>query len=310
MADLGRWNYLIGFGLIFVGLAVAAHPSHPARPRPRRGGRDARLLPDRAGLDRRVLRHRPTDPVPLMKRPRPVQPGGRHRLHGRRLRLRHPLGVTRSARCAELHRADFTQAVHTRCGRITPLKFCPQGLSPVWTVTLARGRVQAEHRGADDDTPPPATHASSPKRRRTCQARAVLARRVDDDAADQRPADQAAEVALPGDEPLTMKVMTKLSPIQISSCRTSAAHLERDHQQRRPSARRSRPRRRASGRAASASQQHRRRCRRAPRPGRARGTAPGRAPARAAGRGSTAPSMLKPMCQTSTWVNIEVTSCQ
>jgi len=29
MGDLGRWNYAIGFGLIFVGLAAAAHPSTP-----------------------------------------------------------------------------------------------------------------------------------------------------------------------------------------------------------------------------------------------------------------------------------------
>ena len=29
MADLGNWNYLIGFGLIFLGLIVAAHPSTP-----------------------------------------------------------------------------------------------------------------------------------------------------------------------------------------------------------------------------------------------------------------------------------------
>lgn len=29
MADLGDWNYLIGFGLIFIGLVVAAHPSTP-----------------------------------------------------------------------------------------------------------------------------------------------------------------------------------------------------------------------------------------------------------------------------------------
>lgn len=29
MGDLGRWNYLIGFLLIFVGLAFAAHPSTP-----------------------------------------------------------------------------------------------------------------------------------------------------------------------------------------------------------------------------------------------------------------------------------------
>jgi hypothetical protein len=29
MSDLGRWNYLIGFGLLFLGLASAAHPSTP-----------------------------------------------------------------------------------------------------------------------------------------------------------------------------------------------------------------------------------------------------------------------------------------
>lgn len=29
MADLGDWNYLIGFGLLFLGLIVSAHPSTP-----------------------------------------------------------------------------------------------------------------------------------------------------------------------------------------------------------------------------------------------------------------------------------------
>lgn len=29
MGDLGNWNWLIGFGLIFVGLMVASHPSTP-----------------------------------------------------------------------------------------------------------------------------------------------------------------------------------------------------------------------------------------------------------------------------------------
>ena len=29
VADLGRWNYLIGFGLLMVGLMVSAHPSTP-----------------------------------------------------------------------------------------------------------------------------------------------------------------------------------------------------------------------------------------------------------------------------------------
>lgn len=29
MGDLGDWNYLIGFGLFFVGLIISAHPSTP-----------------------------------------------------------------------------------------------------------------------------------------------------------------------------------------------------------------------------------------------------------------------------------------
>ena len=29
MADLGNWNYLIGFGLLMLGLAISAHPSTP-----------------------------------------------------------------------------------------------------------------------------------------------------------------------------------------------------------------------------------------------------------------------------------------
>ena len=29
MADLGKWNYAVGFGLFFVGLLLAAHPSTP-----------------------------------------------------------------------------------------------------------------------------------------------------------------------------------------------------------------------------------------------------------------------------------------
>jgi hypothetical protein len=29
VADLGRWNYAIGFGLVYLGLAVSAHPSTP-----------------------------------------------------------------------------------------------------------------------------------------------------------------------------------------------------------------------------------------------------------------------------------------
>ena len=56
MADLGDWNYLIGFGAFFLGLIVSAHPTTPARPRPRRRGRHAGLLHPRPDLDLHVLR--------------------------------------------------------------------------------------------------------------------------------------------------------------------------------------------------------------------------------------------------------------
>jgi len=29
LGDLGKWNYVIGFGLVMVGLAISAHPSTP-----------------------------------------------------------------------------------------------------------------------------------------------------------------------------------------------------------------------------------------------------------------------------------------
>ncbi|CAA9376691.1 MAG: FIG018426: putative septation inhibitor protein, partial [uncultured Nocardioides sp.] len=79
------------------GDARAGHlgPSlHPAGSRPRRGRRHARLLHRRPDLDLHLLRRQRR---PLRRagdeRPRPVQPRGRHRPDGRRLHLRHPLGV-------------------------------------------------------------------------------------------------------------------------------------------------------------------------------------------------------------------------
>ena len=41
MGDMEKWNYAIGFGLILLGLLLGRPPVHPARPRPRRRGRDA-----------------------------------------------------------------------------------------------------------------------------------------------------------------------------------------------------------------------------------------------------------------------------
>ena len=98
IGDLKKWNYVIGFGAIMVGLIVAAHPSTPL-------GRGRGVVVGMLGcfllgllwictyyvfsndLERRAG----------LQRPRPVQPDGRHRLHGRRLHLRHPLGVATSS---------------------------------------------------------------------------------------------------------------------------------------------------------------------------------------------------------------------
>ena len=92
MADLGRWNYLIGFGLVFLGLAVAAHPSTPL-------GRGRGVVVGMLGcfligLVWIVVYYvtGQTGHVPLLQRPGPVQPGGRHRLHGRRASSTPPTG--------------------------------------------------------------------------------------------------------------------------------------------------------------------------------------------------------------------------
>ena len=85
MSDLRRWNYVIGFGLIFLGLAVSAHKKTP-------------LLPPRPDLDRHLLlrgsgrlrAHPGHGPA------RAVQPLRRHRLHGGGVHVRDEVGVTRS----------------------------------------------------------------------------------------------------------------------------------------------------------------------------------------------------------------------
>ena len=56
MADLEDWNYLIGFGMLMRRPAGLGPPLDPARPRPRRRRRHARLLPDRSAVDLHVLR--------------------------------------------------------------------------------------------------------------------------------------------------------------------------------------------------------------------------------------------------------------
>ena len=98
MADLENWNYLIGFGLIFVGLFVAAHPSTPLGRG--RGVVVTMLTCFILGLlwicTYYVFTGNEPRQDPGLQRPRPVQPARRHRLHGRRLLLRHALGVNSS----------------------------------------------------------------------------------------------------------------------------------------------------------------------------------------------------------------------
>ena len=97
MADLENWNYMIGFGLLMLGLLVAAHPSTPLGRN--RGVVVTMLACFLIGLlwicTYYVFTGQHLDKVPVFNDLEPVQPDGRHRLHGRRLLLRHPLGVTR-----------------------------------------------------------------------------------------------------------------------------------------------------------------------------------------------------------------------
>ena len=95
MADLEDWNYLIGFGMLFLGLMLSAHPSTPL-------GRGRGVVVGMLGcfliglaVDLHVLRDQQRrQRAPDLRRPGPEEPVRRDRLHGRRLRLRHPLGVT------------------------------------------------------------------------------------------------------------------------------------------------------------------------------------------------------------------------
>ncbi|CAA9322187.1 MAG: FIG018426: putative septation inhibitor protein, partial [uncultured Nocardioidaceae bacterium] len=66
---------------------------HAAGQGPRSRGGDARVLPARPAVDRRLLRDRPDDRHPDHQCTRQLQPAGGHRVHVRRLRLRHQVGV-------------------------------------------------------------------------------------------------------------------------------------------------------------------------------------------------------------------------
>ena len=94
VADLGDWNYVIGFGLLMLGLMVSAHPSTPlGRGRGVVVGMLACFLIGLA-VDLHLLRllQRPLQHLAL-QRPRPVEPRRRHRVHGGRVQLRDQVGV-------------------------------------------------------------------------------------------------------------------------------------------------------------------------------------------------------------------------
>ena len=130
MADLEKWNFLIGFGLIFLGLVVAAHKKTPL-------GRGRGVVVGMLGcfligLIWIVLFYfvGNDEPDPGDEGPRAVQPGRRDRLHGGGLRLRHQVGVA----LPELHRCSSPQG-------------CPQlWTTPGWTASRPSARAAMRDR--------------------------------------------------------------------------------------------------------------------------------------------------------------------
>ena len=164
MGDLMRWNFLIGFGLIFLALAVAANPGTPL-------GRGRGVVVGMLGcfllgLIWIVVYYIAGADLadPADEEPRSVQPRRRDRLHGGRLRLRHALGV---APAGPPHPGtgvtrDVAPVLHI-CGQVCAPNYTgeihPHELSPVW-ITHPAPRL-ADHRPTDGEPEQPADRAAS-----------------------------------------------------------------------------------------------------------------------------------------------------
>ena len=102
-------------------------PLDPAGPRPRRGGRDARLLPDRAGLDRRsTTSPARTCTVPLLTDLGAVQPAWSASASWPSASSTPPTGSSPPRRPVRPHRRDPCTGVDTDCGQLHA-GFRPQG---------------------------------------------------------------------------------------------------------------------------------------------------------------------------------------
>ena len=94
MADLGDWNYAIGFGALFLGLVFSAHPVTPlGRGRGVVVGMLGCFLIGLIWICTYYVFSNDLSQFPLLTTSA-SQPRRRHRLHGGRLHLRDPLGVT------------------------------------------------------------------------------------------------------------------------------------------------------------------------------------------------------------------------
>ena len=269
MADLEKWNYLIGFGLIFVGLAVSAHKSTPL-------GRGRGVVVGMLGCFLIGLVWIVTfyfvGAATLGagdERPRAVQPAGRHRLHGRRASPSPPSGssVPLVTRGVVLHR------VIPSCGQ---LPCSGQRRS----AARRAGHAGGDQRQRDRPAPAPvALHCTSER----CCARGV----------DHRGAESAPPTRPPmwpcQEMPLTVKVKTRLgrsrSAPSAPARRTFSATTARA-----PISPKIAPEAPRVWMCGSDEQHHGGRAGQAGDQVERRGTAPGPGRSRASGRGSTAPA--------------------
>ena len=250
--------------LILLGLVVAAHPSTPL-------GRGRGVVVGMLGCfligllwicTYYVFSRRPRR-APGLQRPRPVQPAGRHRLHGGRLHLRHPLGVA-TALHERLHAGsssrgrlrsflvecgDYTRVVRTRIHDPCDVARRGSGASTVcrnlWrTATAVIGSVRARWCGP-----------RSPRARRADRGHAGDLDRCAARAAGRRPGSRRrarrrgsrrggpARRCCRDDEG-----EHEVDPDPGQDPAHVAADLERDDQRARPSGRRSHRRRRGCAR--------------------------------------------------------------